>query len=885
MSGTALILNTHNEGPDVARTIESFRAAAGGEPVHAVVVADGTTDGSCDALPPDTTLVRVHGEPVGCGRAKALALAWLPEAVDVVWHNDAHNRLLTGTVADFARLCREHPDSLVTPAVGPLRCIHRDGNTCRAGQRFPEACDSACPRITDNTAVPDNCYMGGRLTMNHDGPGVSLTLDRPAEPITETGAVNYSSFGYHRDALARFGGFWRFPGRWGLQEAGLSLRAFFTATPIRLARDLTVLHRYRSWNHPEGRAVAPYPIEDWSKAANARYLARAAFDPLTWDRFWTRFFERQGEAPAEHAHATDATHRVTVTRDTETLHDADAHFGDVAADAQAFARLKRRTDPDFWDHIGHPDPVTWHVAPDATRGLFVGAGGIGNILLTVPAMKSLAEQTGRPIDLDLRDAHRPVVAEVLRDQPWVAQVYTGKDAAIDYTRYVRVAAGWRMGLRSIRTAHGDDSPIFPRGLRVGHPDSTWRTWHETEIALDAVEHDYARAAVPSAGLQIDEPLPEALADIRGEYVALCPDTAGQPWKRYPHWPTVAQRLADAGLPVVLVGTDPAPAAGCEAFARSMIGQTTYRQAAAVLRDARLAVTVDSGHSHLAAAVGTPVLALYGPTAERSNRPWTEACDLLRSPLSCAPCWSKKPKFPCGAGERKQPAACMAAIDPERVAGAVLQTCRQPAWNVATSEQHYLTRRQRVLNTGGVVSQSCWEMSRAMDLLRPLRPRRVLEIGTECGGWMHVAAGICQPGAELVAVDPRPKPVWHINADALRREGFRVRLLESTSDAAVAELRDQAPFDLLHIDGVHTGDQPWRDWTNYSPLVRPGGAVIFHDAMAGRNTDGYRTVFQAVQRIRLEGHHRVIEIGEARDLDKDHMWLAVVWIPPRDWSAR
>lgn len=73
-------------------------------------------------------------------------------------------------------------------------------------------------------------------------------------------------------------------------------------------------------------------------------------------------------------------------------------------------------------------------------------------------------------------------------------------------------------------------------------------------------------------------------------------------------------------------------------ARDLTGQTNLRELAALLAEAELLLTGDSGPMHLASAVGTPVLALFGPTtAEWGFFPAGPRDVVLELALPCRPC--------------------------------------------------------------------------------------------------------------------------------------------------------------------------------------------------------------------------------------------------------
>lgn len=114
-----------------------------------------------------------------------------------------------------------------------------------------------------------------------------------------------------------------------------------------------------------------------------------------------------------------------------------------------------------------------------------------------------------------------------------------------------------------------------------------------------------------------------------------------------HWRQLIQALdRDHSLPVVLVGgkgereyfrhLDPLPAS-----VRSLAGETRLDELVTILAGARALITTDTGPSHLAAAVGTPVLAVLGPTDHRKTGPYRTANNIVRTlsaGLECSPCF-------------------------------------------------------------------------------------------------------------------------------------------------------------------------------------------------------------------------------------------------------
>jgi heptosyltransferase II len=70
---------------------------------------------------------------------------------------------------------------------------------------------------------------------------------------------------------------------------------------------------------------------------------------------------------------------------------------------------------------------------------------------------------------------------------------------------------------------------------------------------------------------------------------------------------------------------------------NLCGITALRENLSIYRASNLFFGVDSGPMHMAAAVGVPVVALFGPTDERKWGPWGEGHTVITKRLSCRPC--------------------------------------------------------------------------------------------------------------------------------------------------------------------------------------------------------------------------------------------------------
>lgn len=124
---------------------------------------------------------------------------------------------------------------------------------------------------------------------------------------------------------------------------------------------------------------------------------------------------------------------------------------------------------------------------------------------------------------------------------------------------------------------------------------------------------------------------------------------------------------DIGWPVVFTG-GPGDSAYNEVIlnrmhttAANLAGRTDLMTLAALLRRARLMVTTDTGPMHMAAAVGTPTVALFGPTAPWRTGPYGKGHRVVRTDLPCSPCFKRH----C-----PDRLACMSSIGVDQVLAAV-----------------------------------------------------------------------------------------------------------------------------------------------------------------------------------------------------------------------
>lgn len=271
------------------------------------------------------------------------------------------------------------------------------------------------------------------------------------------------------------------------------------------------------------------------------------------------------------------------------------------------------------------------------RILVVRLSAMGDIIHTLPAVASLKHS--------IPYSHITWViaskwAPLLEGNPYVNEVIRLRGGSL---------AGWLAALRRLR-AHRFDFAVDFQGLTksaavaaFAWPDKIYgfsdsregpASWfYSTKILPKAIHMvgrnlDLAAAAGASSLIQ-SFPIPRGRPEGTlpdGEFVLASPN-AGWGAKQWPleNYSELGRRLkAETGMTLVLNGPSPVAVEHTQSHASGLPGLIdATRRAAAV-------VGLDSGPLHLAAALGKPGVAIYGPTDPAINGPYKSAFTLLRA---------------------------------------------------------------------------------------------------------------------------------------------------------------------------------------------------------------------------------------------------------------
>lgn len=334
--------------------------------------------------------------------------------------------------------------------------------------------------------------------------------------------------------------------------------------------------------------------------------------------------------------------------------------------------------------------------------LVIQTAFLGDVVLTTPLLEALAARHG-PVDV----VTTPAAAALVETHPAVRRVIPydkrGRDSGLPgFVRMLRTIRAGRYDVaylphRSLRSAalawlaHIPQRIGFADGWRSLYTESRARPEQGHEIDRLLALGDVAPPAPPSLGVrptlritETDRTRTEEFLRAHGvggdePMVALAP---GSIWgsKRWPYYPELAQRLV-ASVAIVVVGSPEDRALGDEVVqaveagatpgrAVNACGSLTLRQSAEAIRRSKALVTNDSAPLHLAQAVETPTVAIFGSTVPAfgfgPRGPRDQVVELAGLP--CRPCSRHGPPV-CPLGHHR----CMRDVGVERVLAAIVAT--------------------------------------------------------------------------------------------------------------------------------------------------------------------------------------------------------------------
>ena len=192
--------------------------------------------------------------------------------------------------------------------------------------------------------------------------------------------------------------------------------------------------------------------------------------------------------------------------------------------------------------------------------------------------------------------------------------------------------------------------------------------NKTVFHIGNDDEQYSRAFLEKHGINADE-----------QFVTIQLGTSPtQSWKRWEmdKWSRLTENLLQNNIKIVAVGSPDERDLIEKAFAGLAIkpispiiaaGELTLKQTAAVIRRSHLTICHDSGLMHVAAAMDTPVVAIFGPGDHIKTAPLDKKHIIIRKDLTCSPCVTMKGLAKVEACQNR---VCLSSISVEEVWQAV-----------------------------------------------------------------------------------------------------------------------------------------------------------------------------------------------------------------------
>jgi glycosyltransferase involved in cell wall biosynthesis/ADP-heptose:LPS heptosyltransferase len=334
------------------------------------------------------------------------------------------------------------------------------------------------------------------------------------------------------------------------------------------------------------------------------------------------------------------------------------------------------------------------------RVLVVKPSGIGNMIMGTPALRALREyMPDAHITLACYEAEAPI-ARPLVDDVMVLKRRKSALGDLDRSEFEETVGPGDFDLAVYLpfTNLGRPTAHLERCIErhVWHPEVSWDQRHEVLHNLDVVAQLGWEGPIPLLETPVDESaalgLPEGAIGIHMG----ASGTVHMQKKKWPakHWARLLDRLPDS-VPVVLCGGPGEEADADELLGLleertpssilSRVGKLSLAETAGVISACRLFLSNDSGLMHMASAVGTPAIGIFGPTLPSKNRPWGDPRfnRVVRRQIECSPCYPDNDVLMACPAQR-----CLEEVSPEQVWGeiqAVLRELGEPAFERRSRE--------------------------------------------------------------------------------------------------------------------------------------------------------------------------------------------------------
>ncbi len=341
--------------------------------------------------------------------------------------------------------------------------------------------------------------------------------------------------------------------------------------------------------------------------------------------------------------------------------------------------------------------------------LVIQLGDIGDVVWGIPAYRSVKAAFPQA---ELFVLTREPYGDILLDEPYIAGVFQTKKIFPAALRLLRELRRLRLDLAiDLRSDdRGAFTSFFSRAkMRAAlfYPGLFRRNHLFTHLVVDPPpekERVFGAAGqslkiIRGLGIKAENTVPQITVSPEaqrrvGEIISGEKIQAGNGWVSinpfsrwtYKEWGEEKWRQLLAfiwrqyGLPALIIGSETERERAVKLLrnfaspAYNLAGKTLLREMPALLKSSRLHIGVDSAAPHIAAAVGTPTVTIYGPSDWRDWAPPGVKNKVVLPEMSCSPCYQKG----CAGSGRSLCLENIAAEEVQRAAAQVLGGILSPA---------------------------------------------------------------------------------------------------------------------------------------------------------------------------------------------------------------
>jgi len=177
-----------------------------------------------------------------------------------------------------------------------------------------------------------------------------------------------------------------------------------------------------------------------------------------------------------------------------------------------------------------------------------------------------------------------------------------------------------------------------------------------------------------------------------------------------------------------------------------------------------------------------------------------------------------------------------------------------------------------------------EIKNLLLILDKVKPKVILEIGTAGGGTLFLFSNVAHEEAILISVDLYQTIEKKILFRYIKKEKQKIFLIQGDSHKIeilrkIEGILKSKKVDFLFIDGDHSYDGVKKDFEMYSPLVRKGGIIAFHDIIPDYYTRyGIKTSSSAgeVYKFWNEVKEKYEHLEIVKDKNQDRFGIGVLF---------